>query len=162
MIPKPTSLFHRARSDGIIFTMFWHSENDHFAPALIRPPPREYVFRWFVPRASRTFSRWFLPPQASHTLHLHDCNAVTWFLDLNLFKIFLYLHVILFMAFIGVLFWSFYCHVLLGVLGLIFCSFCGWLVAIGFLVAHILLTFMMVSDMIFWSFTWDVMLPLDY
>ena len=85
--PKPTSSFRRARTNGIIFTMFSHSENDHFALALNQPPPRENVFWWFFPRASRTSSRWFHLPQASHTLHLHDYIAVTWFLYLKSFKI---------------------------------------------------------------------------
>ena len=32
------------RSNGIIFTMFCHSENDHFAPALIQPPSERERF----------------------------------------------------------------------------------------------------------------------
>ena len=42
--PKPTSSFRQARSIGIIFIMFQHSENVHFAPALIQPPLRENAF----------------------------------------------------------------------------------------------------------------------
>ena len=55
--PTLTSSFRRALSVGVTFIMFWHTENDHFAPALIQPPPRENDFRRFFPRASRTFSR---------------------------------------------------------------------------------------------------------
>ena len=60
-----------------------------FPLPLFSPPPRENTFRWFVLRVSRTFFRWFLPPQASHNLHLHDCNAVTWFIHVKLVKILL-------------------------------------------------------------------------
>ena len=43
--PTPTSSFHRARSVGIIFIMFQHSENDHFALSPNQPPPRANPFR---------------------------------------------------------------------------------------------------------------------
>ena len=55
--PTPTSSFRRAHSVGIIFIMFQHSENDHFALALNQPAIRENVFRRFFLRTSHTSSR---------------------------------------------------------------------------------------------------------
>ena len=43
MNPTPTSSYHRAHSIPPIFTMFQHSENDHFALATISPV-RERTF----------------------------------------------------------------------------------------------------------------------
>ena len=39
-----TSLFRRARYVGHALTMVSHCENDHYALALVQPPPREYIF----------------------------------------------------------------------------------------------------------------------
>ena len=58
-----------------------------FSLALIQLPPRENIFRRFFPRVPRTSPRWIHPSQASHTLHLHDCNAISGLIYLNLFKI---------------------------------------------------------------------------
>ena len=67
MIPKPTSLFRRALSVGIIFIMFSRSENDHCALARKQPPPRENYFRQIFPRAFRTFSRSICRPPGKPT-----------------------------------------------------------------------------------------------
>ena len=57
VIPKPTSLFHRAHSDGFIFTMFAHYENDHFSLVRKQPPPRENCFRQIFFRLFHTSPR---------------------------------------------------------------------------------------------------------
>ena len=82
--PKPTSSFHRARSDGTIFTMFQNSENDHFALSHNQPPPREYPFRRLFLRSFCTSSWSLLHPQASHNHHLHDSHAEALVSNLNL------------------------------------------------------------------------------
>ena len=42
--PTLTSMFRRALSVGVTFIVFWHTENDQYALALIQPPPRENGF----------------------------------------------------------------------------------------------------------------------
>ena len=89
VIPKPTSSSRRARSVGTIFTMWQHSENDHFALALNHPPPRENILRWFFPRVSRTSSQWIPPPRQatpSICMIVMQCHGLNF---LNLFKILL-------------------------------------------------------------------------
>jgi hypothetical protein len=41
VIPKPTSLYHRARSGSVTFMLFCHYENDHSALAVNSPSERD-------------------------------------------------------------------------------------------------------------------------
>ena len=67
MNPKPTSSFRRVRSVDVIFIIFSHSENDHFALARKRPPPRENCFRQIFSRSFHTSSRSICRPPGKPT-----------------------------------------------------------------------------------------------
>ena len=76
--PMLTSSVRRARSDGIIFIMFSHSKNDHFALASKQPPPRENFsgdpFRGLTTLLPEYY---FIPRQDSHLIYaLQHCSML--------------------------------------------------------------------------------------
>ena len=84
MIPALTFSVRRALSVGIIFIMFSHSENDHFALARKQPLRERTVF-------GKSFRDLLaLLPGVFVTLgkpqyHLHDSHAVAMVFNLNIY-----------------------------------------------------------------------------
>ena len=67
VIPKPTSLFRRARSVDVMFIIFSPSEIDHFALSHKQPPLRENCFQQIFPRSFHTSSRSICRPLGNPT-----------------------------------------------------------------------------------------------
>ena len=78
MNPNPTSSVHRARSDGTLFTLLTHSENAHFAPALIQPLQERIFFGEFFCEVIALLPEYsFTPRQADHLIYaLKRCSVL--------------------------------------------------------------------------------------